>query len=207
MLTCRLPWVVVGLGFCLLAAGLARATPIVYTESATVSGSLGGTPFTNVLITITLTGDTANITGTAPSFRNAGTAIFSVSGIGSGTFTDSMVAFDVQNQGPGMAGITDLTKGDVFMGTFSSAFATYALSTSIGPLTGGVAENQGVSFPTTDGALILNSSTSSTFTAAASPEPISGSLLVLGVAGILAYGRLRKAIDVRTAFFLLFIRN
>ena len=44
-----------GLGF----AAPAHAVPIEYMETATATGTLDGTPFTNAQVTITVTGDTA----------------------------------------------------------------------------------------------------------------------------------------------------
>src|SRR5579864_4083613 len=78
-----------------ILGGVASAGPITYTESATVSGTFGGTPFTNTLVTVTLTGDSANVTPGPVPFtdvvENSGTATVNVFGLGTATFTDSIV--------------------------------------------------------------------------------------------------------------------
>src|SRR5579862_1176439 len=74
-----------------ILGGVASAAPITYTETLTASGTLGGTTFTDALVTVTLTGDTSNVTaGPVPHtdvLVNTGSATVSVSGIGTGTFT------------------------------------------------------------------------------------------------------------------------
>src|SRR5581483_4112687 len=75
-----------------------RANPITYTISSMVSGTLGASSFTDALVTLTLTGDTANITpGPAPFTDvdvNTGAATVNVAGIGTASFTDSVVIVD-----------------------------------------------------------------------------------------------------------------
>src|SRR5579871_1932274 len=87
--------IVVALAAIGILGGVASAAPITYTESATVSGTFGGKPFTNTLVTVTLTGDSANVTPGPSPFtdlvENSGTATVNVSGLGTGTFTDSIV--------------------------------------------------------------------------------------------------------------------
>src|ERR1700751_3993788 len=69
----------------LLLVPLARADGIVVTDTTTGSGSLDGTVFINALVTLTLVGNTTNVTGTS-IFRLPGTATVSVGGVGSDTF-------------------------------------------------------------------------------------------------------------------------
>ena len=57
------------------AINFARAESITYVESAIATGSLNGTDFTDALLTLTATGDTSNVTGTA-LFRLAVPDIF-----------------------------------------------------------------------------------------------------------------------------------
>src|ERR1700674_1220042 len=72
--------------------GGAWAVPITYVETTTATGSLGGTPFTNALVTVTLTGNTSNIApGPAPfgSFLvNPGSATIKIGALPLATFTD-----------------------------------------------------------------------------------------------------------------------
>ena len=178
--------------FC--AVSPAHATTATYTESATASGTLDGTSFTDALVTITLTGDTSTVTSTAlvgppwPSglIEDAGTATVTVSGVGTDTFTDSMYVFDTASAEA--VGITDGTLKYDALDTYDPAFATYGLTTSIGPITDSDAINPGHPFNTEGGTLVLDSvpSFESTFTATvATPEPGSLLLLGMGFAGLL----------------------
>jgi hypothetical protein len=71
----------------------AKAAPITYFESITTDGVLGGTAFTNELVTLTFTADTSNVTFFQGSNFTRYTNIPSVStvtvaGVGSATFSD-----------------------------------------------------------------------------------------------------------------------
>ena len=170
----------------------AKASTITYTESATVSGSLNGVSFASKLLTLTGTGDTANITNGVPIAIHL-TATFGVAGVGSGTFTDTFEVFD--NQGAAVAGFEDIAQPANLLDTANNAFATYNLSTSIGPLTGSSLINPGFSFPTTAGALILNSAGDATFTAVVTPVvplPAALPLFASGLAGLVLLGWRRK---------------
>ncbi len=48
-------------GFVVASIGVASASPIIYTATFTVSGSLGGVSYTNQLVTLTGIGDTDSI--------------------------------------------------------------------------------------------------------------------------------------------------
>lgn len=172
-----------------------RADSITYKEQVTGSGSLGGTSFTNSLVTLVLTGEVSKILneGSGLSFE-FGAASVTVAGIGTGSFTDTMTMNAFSNQPVGAVGITD--SGNDVLDTFSSAFAGYSLATSIGPISGASDFIPGHSFSTTDGAFILNGAGSSTFTASVvAPEPGVGEMLgtvLLGLMG-LAFFRRRPA--------------
>jgi len=171
--------------FC--GARQANADGITYTESGTASGTIGAASFTNALVTITFVGDTSNVTSLGPGLFINGvetvTASGSINGVGAFTFTDSLAAFVNQfgTSGP-TAGISDLTVNDILDTINSSVFATYDLTTAIGPVTGTSLLNPGSSYGTSDGNLTFSEmSANSTFTATtAVPEP--SSLLLLGVA-------------------------
>jgi PEP-CTERM motif len=178
----------------LFCAG-ARAAPIIYTEQGTGSGSLGGTSFTNAFIMIVVTGDSAaafTTIGSPGLFENIGTATVAVTGLGSATFTNQMVAFD--SQLVDWAGIADHTHLDLLtLVTVNPLFANYSLADSIGPASGSTQINVGQSYPTTLGSFILNSvSGNSVFSATTVPEPAAFALLCVGIAGILAIHSRRR---------------
>jgi hypothetical protein len=183
-------------------AGRAVAMPIVYTDQATASGTLGSTPFTNALVTVTFTGDTNTVTGGVPFFTNTvGVAQVTVAGIGTATFTNPMETFDNQTQQ--FAGIADISGSPVsVLDTQNAAFATYDLKSFIGPFTGPVFFNAGHTFPTTAGGFTLQSvlNNTSTFTAtapaAAVPEPTSLALFGVGALGLAGWRLWRPRITM-----------
>jgi hypothetical protein len=176
--------------------GTGRAGLITYTETATGSGSLGGTAFTDAMVTVTGTGDTANVTSSGGVFSNFITVTVTVAGIaGTATFTDSIRVFDVPVATG--AGFEDFTLMGDILGTISSPpFDTYDLKSAVGPVTN-TADSFGLNtaYPTTDGNFILNTidNGTTTFTATTgTPEPASLTLLGLGVAGVAGYACRRR---------------
>ena len=166
-------------------AGQAEASSITYTETTLGTGSLGGTSFVDVAVTLVATADTSNVFQFAPGVYGVydSSLTVSVGGIGTATFTNNpstpatysvpLVPF---------AGQTVVNNGDILI-CYSTAFSTYDLTTSIGPITGtsGVSGNPN---QTTLGDFILASAGDVTFTAvtAAVPEP---SAIILAGTGIL----------------------
>jgi len=181
----------------------AKAIPITYTETATISGSLNGVSFANKLLTLTGTGDTAAV---APhsSFMFTGlinpvTATFSVAGTGSGSLTGSYDVF-VNQTAEAVGFTTDNITKDLLNIFGPAAFGSYALSTSIGPITDDAEWSSGVSFPSTAGALIIQTvlNEEGTFAAAVGgvvPLPGALPLFITGLAmlGLLGWRRKRKA--------------
>ena len=157
---------------------LAKADGIVVTDTTIGSGGLDGTVFINALVTLTLVGNTTNVTGTT-IFELPGTATVSVGGVGSDTFTDNIKV--IVNQTFADGGFSDFTNpAAAIIFTSNPAFVTYSLTSSIGPLSGSSALGLPSLDNTVHGTFNLKSAGTSTFTATvATPEP--SSLLMLGI--------------------------
>jgi hypothetical protein len=127
---------------------LAHAATIYYTEQATATGSLGSDSFTSALVTITFVGDTANAGGSSGFFTNSiGAATVTIAGIGTATFDAGTVeVFDNQTFSPAAAvGMTSVAQGHSILDTLDAAFASYELTTAIGPVTDSSLVNSTVS--------------------------------------------------------------
>jgi len=84
-----------------LCVANAKASPVTYTESATVNGTLtpvGGPviTFAGAHLIVTGTGNTSNISGSSFITNPLSTVTFIVGGAGAGTFTDAFQVFDAQ---------------------------------------------------------------------------------------------------------------
>jgi len=180
----------VGITGTLLGASSAFAVPITYTEQAVGSGSLDGVAFTDASVVLTMINDTGNVTGSAPVFTNLGTLTVSVAGGAPETFTNTTHAFS--NQRVTTVGFTETVD---ILDDVSASFATYDLTTAIGPITGTPIIDASTSYPTSSGAFNLSSvSGNVTFTAtlAAVPEPSALALLAAALAGLFGIARLRQ---------------
>ena len=183
-----------------IGASPSFAALITYTESATASGSLDGVTFTDATVLLSMNNDTTNVTsGGGGFFFNFGTATVSIGGGPAVTFTNPIDVFSYQPST--IVGFSDTTVGLDILDTLNGSFATYALTTSIGPITDVSLTNGGFSFPTSGGAFVLTSVVDrmSTFTAtttlAAVPEPQTWALMLVGFAGLgyAGYRRSRKS--------------
>jgi hypothetical protein len=178
----------------LLAAASALSAPasaalLTYTETADVSGSLNGVGFTDNVLTLTASGDTSSVSGGPSFFFLSVPLTFTLSGGGSGTFSDETGLID--NQAVPTAGFGDFTTDLAILDTFSAVFAAYDLRAPVGPVSGGAIYNSGSSFATSAGPLIIESiSGDATFTATI-PEPATWTMMALGFAalGLMGYRR------------------
>lgn len=214
---------VVAAAILLLAfASAAPAIPIIYQETGIASGTIGGAPFTNVLVTVTLTGDTSNVGAAAflcpTCLSNRGTARVNVPGIGTATVTDPTGVFSsvipiLPDTDPGqpvfpilpyvvIAVFDHFPALDSIIGmglAGSNSLLGYDLRTSIGPITsspGGVGYDPCCLIHTTLGNLTFTQNllpTGQGTFAARVPEP--SSLLLLGAGAFVLAGfslRLRQ---------------
>src|SRR5262249_56764927 len=77
--------------------GQVKGAPITYVFTTTATGTLGGTPFSNALLTFTFTGDTNNVTQSpGPIFflNPTATATLNVPSIGLATINPPTYVFD-----------------------------------------------------------------------------------------------------------------
>jgi len=178
----------------------AMASTITFTETVTTSGNLDGNSFSNALVTLSLTGDTGNVTTSGGGvYALQGTLLINVSGVGSDSLFDPAQVQVYQTQSPtAYAGFFADSAFVLF--TSNNSFDSYALTTSIGPLSGTSTGYTGGSYSTTSGGSFylagpFNSDHRSTFTASVQsgvPEPGTWLLTIGCVAGALALRRFRR---------------
>lgn len=182
----------------------AQAAQITYTLTSTGTGTLGGTPFTDAVVTVTLVGNTANVTTVSPFLFNPGSATVDVAGVGTGTLT-GIVGIASSFKDLTTFGTSGVVIGHVLnpadpnsftgiLGQFGSELFGYDLKAPFGPDSGegGPASGSHITpvFPTSVGDLtwaVGQSLRPSTFTAVvATPEP--GTLAFLGTGLVLLAG-------------------
>ena len=171
-----------------------QASSVTYIETITASGSLGGTSFSNALVTITAIADTKNVMG-VPLFPKVlavddDSAAIQIAGLGTATFTDNGTHVFVSQATPFSTGAVGIAAGTIanpeadILDIANPAFGTYDLTTSIGPVSGDASGGGGgaFSFATSSGPLFFDSffGTTGTFQAIVVPEPPS--LTLAGIA-------------------------
>lgn len=177
----------------LLSATAALAVPITYTFSGTGSGTWGLESFFDVFFSVTLPGDTGNVTVSSPGiWQNTNlTGTIDISGLGTGTFTPPLLVF--VNNNLDAVGFSDSAYAYDYLDLYKAGVGldTYQLTTSFGPVTNpdsmyldinGVATSQGdLSFTGVEQASL-------TFSANAVPVPDPVLLLGSGLLSLLGYG-------------------
>jgi hypothetical protein len=182
---------------------------MTYTETGYLTGTLGTTPFHNAAVTLTTTGDTANIQRVNlsgygfPVNYLIGTTTIQIEGLSLATFNGSddfgVFAEDLSDFNPGLGavGMLDYTQLIGILATYDDT-PSYDLSTSA-TFTSPAGYNDPFGFVTDQGTLLITDAPgNTTFTAstAAVPEPSQVvsmlALSVMGGAGALVKFRRRK---------------
>ena len=170
----------------------ANADPISIEVSTVASGTLGGSQFTDSLVTFLGIGDTNNVeqNGSVNTLIVDFLVNFDVEGVGSGQFTDSIQA--VSNNGSELGGFGNTSNAFGLVFISNSAFENYDLLSDLGPVSGIANFVFNIPHATTLGDLRISAGDTGTFTANVSgvPEPGAG-LVFLFFASILTFRRLR----------------
>ncbi len=185
-------------------AGHARASLMTYTETATVSGSLGSTTFTDATITFTQTADPANGVVIAPVLHELNVLDITATLMITGGDLTSPLAATITESTYTFVGTAGLRSGNVGFGhlalpvgnapliaAIAAAPPTYDLTTSLGPVSGpSFIQAPGHTWATTAGDLILDEAGTVTFQAV--PEPSSLALAAVACATGLAIAAGRR---------------
>jgi hypothetical protein len=177
----------------------ALADPIIYTEQAIATGTLGATDFIDGLVTITLAADTGGVSETPSGFAtNTGQASLTLGGVSEGLFLDPLTAFASAGAAGTTLGITDEQAFADVLDTSLPAGLSYDLSGSLAPQTGASLISPNAAFATTNGELNLFLAGDSRFSATVQsvPEPATLALFT-GAAALLI---LLRAAARKTAY-------
>lgn len=121
-----------------LCGGGITATPITFTHAGVASGTLGSVSFTNAAFTITDIGDTsARVLDPFGAYYIADNSA-SISIAGLGTFSINISTTTFVNNNLGLVGFSRVpgTGSDILDGPINSAFTTWDMLNSIGPISG-----------------------------------------------------------------------
>ena len=168
-------------GFLLIALYLAlplAAGPIRYWMTGSLFGSLGTAPVTGAEFTFVFNGDTTNITGVNPLLNPAVSNSISISGFGSGEFTQTIDVGLNPVSGIGGFSSTGLGSGITLQ---NGGFVGWDLATPIGPLTSASPFYAAGSLTTSLGTLAIAGAEDLTYQATAVPEPATTALTGLAL--------------------------
>jgi hypothetical protein len=184
-------YVVVALGSFLGSGQEAKADLLAYSLSGTGSGSLGPTMFANASFTITSVADSSLLFHPAAgvlAVPDASALVF-VSGVGTATFL--IPTRTVVNQNLRSGGVSAPDQNLAILFANNPAFATYDLTTPIGPIAGTATFNLGLPFMTTAGDFSLTDVATLTFQAALQPVPEPSTLLLISIITVGIGGMIR----------------
>lgn len=141
----------------------AHASPITYEMSGMASGNIGGTPFTNALVDMVGTGDTANVSSFSVVLLGNPATVFgnpfekftiTIAGVGTATITDQSALWTIPAGGDVLFGREDHVGSVPVLDSItglglvtSNLLGGYEGATAIGPITDGGA----IGFPACGG--------------------------------------------------------
>jgi hypothetical protein len=167
--------------------GGARAATITYTFTGTATGSLAGDGFADESFTITLVGDTDNVTSSGGEFFNQATSASFTVGSTSGTLTGLVneAILNTDPMSPRVAFGQANSMGFVAEAVQNGSLASYDLKTTF-PLTSGTPEFIAQVFETSVGSLEFDSASLASFeaTTGSVPEPSTWAMMAVGFAGL-----------------------
>jgi hypothetical protein len=190
-------------GLVLLGAVAAVSAQSTFTsvETGLLSGSLGGTAFSDAVVTLTTVANTADISyyaGQYPSYFVNGTTTIQIQGFSLATFTTAGTnSFGIFSQnlnraysGKGVVGMAENFGNSTFMGILANfdtspnydflTAATFTGTALIG--SGGFSTDQGT-------LVVISTSGNATFTTEPAPEPSTPALAGLGGLSLLLFRR------------------
>ena len=170
-------------GFLSIALFLAlplAAGPITYTMTGFLSGGLVTAPIEGAAFTFVFNGDTTNIFTSGDTLLNPATSnSISITGFGSGQFTQTIDVGVNPTAGNGITGFVDAGLNGL---SFKNAgFVGWNLATPIGPLTSATPSWASGVFTTSLGTLTITGARNLTFEATTVPEPATIALAGLAL--------------------------